>query len=215
MHRHGAIGVLFAGALVTSGCIQAVTGDTITFEASPASVDGQTLDANGYALDERDSVQVDRTVQVPVVGERDVRITNHVRVYGPATNESGKKNATPAVMFLVSTPQAKVAGQGTNPLGRVPLEELVTRVASRGQGFDDMEPVGTHEVTTLGKTTTVEKYSTTAQLEGESVETFVYVTRVPHGDDYVISVAMLPKQFAGEEGTIYELMGSIDHDDGE
>lgn len=217
MNRQLAMGLVLAVVLVTSGCVQAVTGDTIVFEASPATVDGETLQRTGYTQQEADQVSVDRTVDVPALGERDVRIRNHVRVYAPLTeeNETTDEEAVPGVLFVVSTPQAKVAGQGTNPLGRVPLEELITRVASRGDGFDDMEKVGTRDVDALDTTTTVEKYETTAEIEGETVETFVYVTRIPHGDDYVIAVAMLPTEFGDEEGTIYELLRNLEHDDGE
>jgi hypothetical protein len=187
----------------------------IPARASPADVYERPLAANGFAENELDTVSLERTVELPVVGERDVTITNHVRAYGPESNESAGENVTPAVMFLVSTPQAKVAGQGTNPLGRVPLEELVSRVASRGEGFDDMEKVGSRTIESLGTETTVEKYVTTATFEDESVETFVYVTRIPHGDDYVIAVAVLPKEFDEDEETLYELMRNVDHDDGE
>jgi len=209
MERRLAIGVLLAVTVATSGCVAAVTGGTITFEASPATVADGALADQGFELGESDTVEIDRTVEVPVVGTRDVRITNHVRAYGPAAEEG--EEAAPAALFLVSTPQAQVAGQGTNPLGRVPLEELVTRVAQRGDGFEEMEKVGSRELTVLGKSTTVEKYSTTTQLEGERVDTFVYVTRVPHGSDYVISVAMLPQQFESEESALFALMRSVEH----
>lgn len=216
MERRFVMAALLALTLVTSGCVQAVTGETITFEASPATVADGALSDSGYDLKEGDEVTVDRTVAVPVVGERDVRITNHVRVYGPAAAGEAveDENVTPAVLFLVSTPQAKVAGQAVNPLGRVPLRELVTRVVSRGQGLDDLERVGSSEVDTLGTTTTVEQYSTTAELDGESVPTYVYVTRVAHGDDFVVAVSMLPQAFSDEESTLYELLANVEHDDG-
>lgn len=216
MHRQLVVGVLFAVALVTSGCVQALTGDTIVFDASPASVNEETLQRTAYAQQEADRVALDRTVELPGLGERDVRILNHVRVYAPLSeeNETTDEEAIPGVLFVVSTPQATVAGQGTNPLGRVPLEELITRVVSRGDGTEDLERVGTRDITTLGTATTVETYETTRQLDGQSVDTLVYVTRVPHGEDYVISVAMLPKQFEDEQGTIFERLGNLEHADG-
>lgn len=216
MDRRLAIGVLLALAMATSGCVQMVTGDTVTFEAEPASVNGEVLSANDYKLNDRNEVTVNRTVEVPVVGERDVEITNHVRAYSQAGGESEAEgtDAKPVVMFVVSTPQAKVLGQAANPLGRMPLKELVTQVGSRAGSFDDLEQVGTEDVDTLGTTTTVEQYSTTVERDGVSAETFVYVTRVPHGEDYVITVAMVPEMFSEEESAIYELVGGLEHDDG-
>lgn len=211
MRRELAIGVLLALALTTGGCVQAVTGDSVTFEASPATVADGALAEQGYELGERDEVQVDRTVEVPGLGERDVLITNHVRVYGPA-GEGDAEETAPGALIVVSTPQAKVAGQGTNPLGRVPLKELITRLASESDGIEDAEQVGTRDLETLDTTTTVEKYSTTGQADGESVETFVYVTRVPHGDDYVIAIGVLPAESEDRESTLYDLMRNLEHD---
>jgi hypothetical protein len=216
MERKVAMGILLAVALVTSGCVQAVAGGTITFEATPATVNGQALDDTGYKLNDRDEATVERTVQVPALGERDVKITNHVRAYSPVGGEAEaeQSDADPVVMFAVSTPQAEVLGQAANPLGRVTLKELVTRVGSRAGSFGELQQEGTREVDTLGKSTTVEKYSTDVERQGRSVETFVYVTRVPHGDDYVIALALVPQPFADEEPNVYELVRNLEHDDG-
>lgn len=218
MQRTVAIGLLLAVAVATTGCVQAVTGGPIVFEASPASVSDGALQETGYQLEEQDAYTVEETVDVPVLGEREVRISNHLAVYSgiDGGNEGGDGSGASAGAFVVlSTPQAQVAGQGTNPLGRMPLKELVDRVADRAGGDQsEVRHVGTLEITVLGSATAVEKFSSTTRAEGEEVETYVYVTRVGHGEDYVVGVGILPKEFEDDEDAIYRLMRGIEHDGG-
>lgn len=206
------MGLLLALTMATSGCVQAVTGGPLAFEASPATVDGGTLDGIGYELNSEDTVQVNETVEVPVIGERDVRITNHVRGYAASAPEAGSAEQDGVGAFLVlSTPQAQVAGQGTNPLGRVPLKQLVTRVSSQAENQEKLEQVGTNEVEVLGTTATAEKYATTMEMDGEEVDTHVYVVRVAHEGDYVIAVGITPQGQGNDESSIYEMMRGLEH----
>lgn len=213
MHRRAAIGLLLAVTLATSGCSQAVSGGPITFEASPASVSDAALQETGYRAQQREQYQVNRTVDLPAVGEREVRIGNHVATYSriEAGNGTGEQSAAGGFVVL-STPQAKVAGQGTNPLGTMPLKQLVEQVANRAGGDQsEIRHVGTEGITVLGTDTKAEKFSTKTSVDGETVETYVYVVRVGHGDDYVVGVGVLPKQFEGDEGAIYRLMRGLQH----
>lgn len=217
MQRNVALGLLFAVAMATSGCAQAVAGGPIAFESSPAGVSDDALQETGYQLQEDEEYTVERTVDVPVVGERDVTITNHLATYssaGPEDDAGGDAERSVGAFLVLSTPQAQVAGQGTNPLGRMPLKELVEQVTNRAGDQTDARYVGEREITVLGSETTVEKYSSTTEVEGETVEAFVYVTRVGHGDDYVVGVGILPAQFEDDEDAIYRLMRGLEHDDG-
>ena len=214
MHRRLVVGVLLAFALVTGGCVQAVTGDTIAFESSPATVAPDVAASNGYELRDRDAVRVNQTVDLPALGRRDVRITNHLAGYARGDTEGEATAESSAGAFVVvSTPQAKVAGQGTNPLGSMPLREVVDRVASRAGAQTEVDHVGTTTATVLGTETSVEKFASTTRVEGESVETFVYVTRVAHGEDYVVAVGVLPRQHEDDEDAVYAMMAGIEHDD--
>jgi hypothetical protein len=213
MERRLAIGVLLAVAVATTGCVQAVAGGAAAFEASPANVDGQTLSETQYKLNERDEVSLSHQASLPVVGERDVNLTSHLRSYHRAEAESGNASETSVGAFIVmSTPKAVVLGKQVNPLGRVSLKDLVSRVAS-GQGtYGDLERVGGRNLTVLESSTDVAKYETEVQAKGESVGTFVYVTRVLHDGDYVITVAVLPEVFSEEESDIYAMMGNVSHE---
>lgn len=218
MNRQLAIGVLLAVTVATSGCVQLATGGPVTFEASPATVDEAALQDAGYEAQDRDTFVVNRTVDVPVLGERRVEITNHVATYAGSVEENATaENASAGALIVLSTPQAKVAGQGTNPLGRAPLKELVSRLASRAGGEQsDVTHVGSESVTMLGTATTVEIFESTTQRDGRTVTTHVYVTRVAHGDDYVVAVGVVPEEFVDrEEATILSLMGSVEHEGGD
>lgn len=216
MQRTLAIALLFALALVTGGCVQAVTGDTVTFEASPASVSDSVASDHNYRLDTRDTVRVTNTVDLPALGETDVRLTNHLVAYSrtDVQGEDAAENSAGAFL-VVSTPKAEVAGQGTNPLGGVPTKQLVERFASRSGDQRDVEQVGSETIRMLDSTTEATKFSSTTRVNGQSVETFVYVARVAHGSDYVIAVAVIPRPFEDDEGAVYELMRAIGHDDGD
>lgn len=217
MQRSVAIGLLLAVTVVTSGCVQAVTGGPIEFEATPASVSDDALRETGYRAESQEAFTVDRTVDLPVLGEREVRISNYMATYSRADVGDGGGNGSEesaGAVLVLSTPQAQVAGQGTNPLGRMPLKELVDQVAGRAGDQSDVKYVGDRDITVLGSETTVEKYSSTTEVEGETVETFVYVTRVGHGEDYVVGVGILPVEFEDDEDAIYRLLQGIEHDGG-
>jgi hypothetical protein len=213
MDRRLAIGALLALTVATSGCVQAVAGGTAAFEASPANVDGETLSTTEYKLNEREEVSLSHQASLPVVGEREVNLTSHLRSYHRAEAESGNASETSVgAVFVMSTPKAMVLGKQVNPLGRVSLKELVSRIAS-GQGtYGDLERVGGRNLTVLESSTTVAKYETEVQAKGESVGTFVYVTRVLHEGDYVITVAVLPEVFSEEESDIYAMLRNVDHE---
>lgn len=204
MHRAGPL--LLVVLVVSSGCLGVVTGDTISFQADPAAVSESAVDEHGFQLADESTAEIDREIDdMPVVGSKTVEITNHVASYERVDADTGE--AAAAAFVVVSTPQAEVAGQRTNPLGRAPLEEVVESVG-------DQSGVGEVDSTTrtvLGTETTVEKFAGTTAVEGQSVETYVYVTRVAHGDDYVIAVGVLPQSLADEESAIYGLMENVEH----
>jgi hypothetical protein len=212
MDRRLVIGALLAVSVATTGCVQAVAGGTMSYEASPANVDGQTLSETQYKLNERDQVSLSHQASVPVVGQREVNLTSHLRSYHRAEAESGNASETAVgAFFLMSTPKAVVLGKQVNPLGRVSLKQLVGRIAS-GQGtYGDLERVGGRNLTVLESSTTVAKYETAVEAKGQSVGTFVYVTRVLHDGDYVIVVALLPEVFSEEEPDLYAMMGNVSH----
>lgn len=214
MQSKVAIGLLLAVSLATSGCVQAVTGGPIAFEASPAGVSDDALQQTGYEVNQQDDFTINRTVDVPAVGERRVRISNHIASHSRTASNGEGEDETKSmggVFLVLSTPQAQVAGQGTNPLGRMPMKDLIEQVASRAGDQNDVEHVDEHDLTVLGTTATAEKFSSTTKAEGQEVETFIYVVRVGHGDDYVVGVGILPKALEDDEDTIYELMRGLQH----
>ena len=279
--------------VAVAGCTEIVTDDRIEYEAEPAVVEPHVVDEQGYELEETDSMTIDEEVDLPVIGEREVAIANHVASYSKteiddATMEEVKEELAEDVdpedvdaddvdlddidpedlddiddpddidledlddidldeidpedvdvdreevyaedadfggleegeeamglLLVLSTPKAEVAGQGINPIGRAPLDELVDRVSDMAAEDDeeevDLEHVESVEITVLGTETDVEKYESTLESDDDELEVFVYVTRVGHEGDYVVAVGALPKLLEAEEPALFEMLAGIEH----
>lgn len=214
-------------AVLTSGCTGAMSGEPLTYESEPAAVDGGVADEQGYDLADRETITVDEEADLPFVGERQVVVTNHVTGYSKFEadesafeNASGEnvdpdeldEDAAAGALLVVSTPKAEMAGQGLNPLGRAPTRDLVEQFDDRAGEQSDVEYVESTEITVLGTDTEVEKYTTTVETEdGGTHEAFAYVTRVAHGDDYVIAVGVVPKGLDHDEQSLFAMMEGIEH----
>lgn len=232
MKRRQLGAVLLAGAL-TPGCLDLVAGDRAEYEAEPAAVDPRVVDEQGYESEEFDSFTVEEDRDLPVIGERRVVITNHFAAYSkvdvdesaldgadredvdPAeldTDELDEEEAAVGALQVVSTPKVSVAGQGLNPLGRLPLRELVEEIGDRLIEQSDIEYEGSTEITVLDSETTVEKYSSTTETdEGTRERMYVYVTRVGNEDDYVIAVGLMPQKLDHDEPSLFAMMEGIEH----
>lgn len=206
MHRTGPL--LLVVLVLTSGCLGVVTGDTVSFEADPAAVSESAVSEHGFQLTDESTASVERNADLPVVGSKTVHITNHFASYERV--DASSANASAAAFVVASTPRAEVAGQGTNPLGRVPLEEVVDRFGDRAGAQSNGDEVDTTTRTVLGTETAVKKFAATTEVKGQTVETYVYVTRVAHEGDYVIAVGVLP-QSMDDESAIYGMMEAIEH----
>lgn len=201
-----AVPAVAVGAL-TAGCLDVITDDTLEYEAQPAAVDEAVANREGYELNERDEFVIDETGDIPVLGERRLLITNHIANYSV-----GGMDTQVSALLVVSTPKAEVAGQGLNPLGRAPMEDLIERIGEREADQGEVESVEETEITVLGTDTEVGKFESTTEDEGgQEIDTYVYVTRVGHEGDYVIGVGILPQQLEAEESAVYTMMEGIEH----
>lgn len=197
--------------LVTSGCLGAVMGDgPLEFTASEGTVDDAALEETDYELVEQRSVELNRTVELEGI-ERDVHATNHVATYARSMELPGGETEQAAFFAVATTPQASVGGQAMNPVGQMSERKLVAELTERSDEFGDLEEVDSRTTTVLGQSTEVVKYETTVQVEGMEVDAFVHVTRVEHGDDYVVAVGAYPKQFDDEEDAFFTLLENVEH----
>lgn len=237
MRRAWLAPLVLAVALATSGCLGVVLGDPLAYEAQPAGIDEGARSQNGVVHLNQSTFTVRHEPDLPLLGTREVRIVSHVSVYafvgdGPLPGDSartvdgnvsavggnaatidGDATATPSAgtLIVVSTPRAEYLGQGLNPLGRLPTRELVEQVGGRTGEQNGVAYVGETTVTVLGTGTAVEKYRSTTTAGNVSVETFVYVARVEHDGDYLIAVAVLPRDLADREPALYAAIAGIRH----
>lgn len=200
------VGLMLTLVVASAGCLGALTGGgPIEFTASEATVATSALNQAEYEHEETRPLTVNRTVDLQ--GEsRTISITNQVSTYR-AVDET----VPLALVAVVSTPQAEVVGQPLNPLGRMSKQELVRRLGSQYAEFGALQEVDSRQATILDQQTEVTRFATTIEQGGQQVDVFVEVVRVQDGDDFVIAIAVYPRQFEVEAQDVLTVFEGIDH----
>lgn len=198
-----------AALLVTSGCIGFVSGDeALTYEANEVGVSEDARQATGYERQFREQMTVNQTVS-----DREVRVTNWIARYEKYDDLADEKTGALAV---VSTHRVDVFGHTTNPFAKMTNRELLENVTSNYDTslgtLDDLRFVENKTRTVLGKETQVSVFETVTEFGGEELEVKLYVTRVRHGDDYVIAIGGHPTKLPEGEQEILLLMEAIEHE---
>lgn len=207
--RKGILSVLIALLVVSAGCTSLLTGETLTFESSPAAVSDSALQETGYEETVANESTIERTVTV-AGQERTVRITNHVRQYQRGM-ELGPVGEVTAGQFMVfSTPSASVAGQSLNPAASWSNRRLIEEVASRSRGVNDVQFERNRTVQALGDSREVSVFSGTTTIQGQQVDVLVHLTSFEHEGDVVIAVAVYPEE-VDEEGRVDTLLSGLTH----
>jgi hypothetical protein len=202
---------LLALLVVSSGCLGALVGDEpLSFAASKATVDDAALANTGYEHQETRKLELNRTFEVG--GEsRQVEVTNWAAVYTKSIEIDGVGEQQAATVAVLSTPEVNVLGRTINPVGEMDNDELVERVISEQGNVRNIEEVGSTTVTILGEETEVTKFSATITVDGQEVDGYVHLGKVTHDGDIVLVAGMYPRQLSGEEETVLELMGAVEH----
>jgi hypothetical protein len=207
--RTGLLTVLVALLVVSSGCVGLITGETVAFEAEPASVDDAALETTGYD-EARDEAQT-LTRNVSVVGqERTVRITNHVAEYNRSVDLGPLGELEFARLILLSTPGATVAGQSLNPLASQSNRQLVERLVQRTERVSDVQSEGNRTVQILGEDRTVSEFTGTSDVQGQEIDIRLHVASFEHEGDVVVAVAIHPERI-DERDRVDTLLGAIQH----
>lgn len=216
MKRNAAAAIALAALILTSGCIGFLQGnEALSFEASPATVDDATLDDTGYGDENLSEVSLNKSIEFQNES-REVRVTNWNAMYTKSVSVPGMGEQEAARFITFSTPQFKFAGQSLNPVGNMSNEELLDSALSEKTSIGDVETVKSERVHVLGQGANVTKFRASVNASGDylmSYETDVYlhVTKVAHGDDYVVLVGVYPVQL-DEEQEILTLMKNIEHE---
>ena len=195
-------------ALLLGGCTDLLSDDEVTFEADRAVVSEDARSEADYdekrvgeQVIEREFEQVDRTVVV----------VNQVAEYARSV-ELGPIGGELARFTVLASPSVEVGPVGPlNPIDDMDNEELAEMMQDEYDQVDDVEQVDEREVTLLGESVTVSKFSAEAQTEGgESVPVYLHIAQTANGDDFVVTVGVHP-QDVDEEDEIDTLIAGVEH----
>lgn len=207
----GTVGLTgIAGCVGENGKIQAA--------ASPAEI--PEGDRAGYEANGPEAIKIDRPIEVGGIS-RDVDITTWTAAYASPDGQ--------ASVFLVSTPDIKVAGQSLNPLARLSGADLIARVVDEGLGraggdlsLKEIEQQDEIAVTTLGSERTVQLFSAVLEtgntgsvggIEGAQsgeIPINLYLLSITHGEDVLLAVGFHPEGVDASED-ILSLIEGIEH----
>lgn len=199
--------------LVTAGCSILTQGET-TISASDVSVSEDARSDSGYTLDRDTTQQLDRSFSV-ANQTRTVTVVNHIAEYKRQVSLGPVGSGELARFTVLATPQVRIAGRTFNPVGDMSNAELALMLQDKYQTVENVEPVGDRTETILGKETTVSKFSAEAEtVAGQSMDVYIHIAKVQHGDDFVVAVAIHPQRLEGEEEAVNRLLGGIRHETG-
>ena len=210
MHSRPKVVIAVALLVSLAGC-SALSGP-LEFSASQATISDAAVENSGYTEVAVEEDVIEREITRAGV-TKEVRVENWRAMYEKQVDLGplGEKRA--AVVSVFSTPQVEIAGQGPfNPVADYSNAELVDLVQQQYDGMNNVQQVSEREVSTLGTTTTVSKFSAQATLDGgSSIDVYLHVTKVQHGDDIVIAIAVHPQDLPNEQQKIDALFQNIQH----
>lgn len=209
--RHFVLAVLVGLLVVSAGCIGVLTGsEPAVFEASEAGASEQAVSQTDFEPREDQSQWLNRTVTV-AGQERDVRVLNHVQTYEIPPSVDATGGVTFGMFVVASTPEASVAGQAMNPIGRMSHQEMIQQLAADSANLRDIERESTKELTVLGESAEVVRFSAIAEQSGQEVPVYVEVTRVQDDGDFVVGIGAYPQDSADVEPQVETMFESIQH----
>lgn len=199
MKRRLSIALALVVLLVASGCT--LPGADLTANAEPVSVNGDTLNATGYALSERAPIALNATVGI--AGEkRTVGVKSWIAVYEHTAHEG---------RFVVfSTPSPNTEGAPVNPFANTSERRDIARMLGEVFNTTPLTVKNRETVTMLGERTEVVTYTTTNRTATGTIPVVVHVAMTQHEGDAVIAVGVHP-QSVDESGEFERLVEHLEH----
>lgn len=197
--------------LVTAGC--SFLEGPVTFEANQSTVSQQALDETGY---DEERVEEQTVTREFGVGDQtqEVQVVNQIAEYKRQVS-LGPLDGELARFSVFTTPQVEVAGQQFNPVDDMSNEELAQMVQDEYETVNNVEHVDDRTATMLGEQVEVSRFSADAQTAGgQSVQVYIHIGQVQHGDDYVVVIAVHPQEL-DEQANVDRLMEGVEHDTAE
>lgn len=210
--RQAAAATMLAIVLVASGCVGFISGnEALTVEASEGSVSSAALSDAGYERARSETMTVERTFEV--AGQtREVQATNHLSEYQKTVSLpvlGGERKA--AVFVVFTTPQVEFAGRTFNPVGEMSNRELLDELQSQYDAIEVGQRTDSRTVRTLGTDATVDTFEGSARLSGVSLDVRFQITKIRHGEDFVIAVGIYPERLPGEGENVRDLIRNLEH----
>lgn len=203
--------VTLALLLVTSGCSFLTQSET-TISAADVSVTESAQSDSGYSP-ARDTT-MNETREFSVGNEtRRVVVVNHLAEYKRQVSLGPLGSGELARFTVLSTPQIEIAGRTINPVGDMSNAELAKLLQEEYDTIENVQLVENRTQTMLDQETTVSKFSAEAQtVGGQGVEVYIHITKVSHGEDFVVALAVYPQDLDGEEEQVNRLLAGVDHE---
>ena len=198
----------------TAGCVGVLTGsEPLTLESNPVSVSPSALSDAGYEEKRVTTQRLER--EVSAAGQtREVIATNHLAEYARTIDAGPMGSGELARFVVVSTPAIEVLGRTFNPVGEMSNRELAELAQDQYEGLSDIQPKGERSVSLLGSQSTVSTFTADATVQGsdQTVELTLHVTRLRHGDDFIVVIAAHPSLLPGETDRIDTLIAGVQHE---
>ena len=210
MNRNLLAGVLVAALVVTSGCTGVLSGP-VTFSASEATVSDAALEETGYQHNRTDKMEVSRTFTA--AGQsKEVEVTNWISEYHQKAGLPGVGEQKVAVFATFASPKVEVLGKSFNPLSKYDNRQLAERFTTQLDSVNDVRKVDSRNRTMLGQSTEVTKFEASVQTTaGIEFDAYIHVTKVEHGDDFVVALAVYPQKLPGQSDKIGRLLRGVEH----
>jgi hypothetical protein len=207
MNRRTLLSLAIVAMVTLSGCAL-LTGETLEFEASPATVSDSAQEDARYDEVSVESDTASRTFSV-AGQEREVRLTNWVASYERDLEVT--TTPAPGTVAVFATPEVSVAGQTLNPIGTMSEQELLELVVQQYEGLSDPTEQSTRTITVLGEETTVTTYAATVTYQGQEVDVLLHLTRVKHEGDFIVGVGVHPALMSADQAGIDTMLRGIEH----
>lgn len=203
-----AVVVLAVAAMVAlSGCA-VLTGETLEFSASKATVSDSAVEQAAYDEIAVEQKPVNRTFTV-AGQEREVSLTNWVASY--QRDLAVTTSPAPGTVTVLSTPEINIAGQTLNPIGTMSDRELLDTLLENYEGISDVSQEETRQIQVLGQSTDVTTFSAVIDYQGQEVEVTIHLTTVKHEGDVVVGVGVHPAVISSEEAGVDTMLSGIQH----
>lgn len=188
-------------------------GGTADVRSDPVTVADTVLEETGYEPSRTETHQLSRGFSA--AGQAlDVEVINHIAEYARPVDVEPFGSLDLARFIVATTSAVEILDRTFHPVGDMNNRELVERVQDRYEGLQNVRSQSERWVTELGTAGTVSVFSAEAPLDGtaQTIDLTLHVTRIRHGEDFVIAIEAHPAILDGETRNADRLLGGLRDD---